>query len=79
MVTDRKNETRHRLDATQCSRHTETIKDDTPRQRHNQTTQINAGIILNGLMLLPGRSRERETVEAGFEADVILIGNIYAK
>ena len=29
--------------------------------------------------LLPGRTRERETVEAGFEADVVLIGNIYAK
>ena len=33
----------------------------------------------NGLMLLPARSQERETVETGFESDVILIGNIYSK
>ena len=33
----------------------------------------------NGLMLLPARTQERETVDTGFESDVILIGNIYSK
>ena len=33
----------------------------------------------NGLMILPGRTEERQTVENGFETDVILIGNILMK
>jgi len=32
----------------------------------------------NGLLVLPARSKERETVDTGFESDVILIGNIYS-
>ena len=33
----------------------------------------------NGLMILPGRTEEKQTVENGFDTDVILIGNILMK